>query len=194
MAKWSASSATITPATRPRCIGAAASRHVRSALESPTYKPDWDLSGGTAEANKPPSAAAERELREELGLDIAVGRLLCLDWVLPHGPSDDTLMFVFDGGTLDDEAVAKLRIHDDEIGQLAFVSVSEARTLLRPYVWDRLNRAVQARSTGMAFTVRPTNRAPVRSRATTDSRLVSDRRAVPADARQPLAKRPLHGD
>ena len=39
----------------------------RVLLVDPTYKPDWDLPGGMAEANEAPGAAAARELREELG-------------------------------------------------------------------------------------------------------------------------------
>ena len=69
-------------------------------LVNPTYKPHWDLPGGMAEANEPPRAAAERELREELGLTLAVGRLLVIDWDGPHGPWDDQLVLIFDGGTL----------------------------------------------------------------------------------------------
>jgi 8-oxo-dGTP diphosphatase len=53
-----------------------------------------------AEANEPPADALCRELREELGLDLQVGDLLCVDWVSPHGPWDDLLNFIFDGGTL----------------------------------------------------------------------------------------------
>jgi 8-oxo-dGTP diphosphatase len=47
-----------------------------------------------AEANEPPADAVCRELREELGLDIQVGDLLCVDWVSPHGPWDDLLPVV----------------------------------------------------------------------------------------------------
>ncbi|HWG65189.1 MAG TPA: NUDIX domain-containing protein, partial [Streptosporangiaceae bacterium] len=72
----------------------------RILLVDPTYKPDWDLPGGMAEANEPPADAVRRELREELGLGIQVGDLLCVDWVSPHGPWDDLLNFIFDGGTL----------------------------------------------------------------------------------------------
>ena len=69
-------------------------------LVDPRYKPDWDLPGGMAEANEPPHLAAEREVREELGLELRVGPLLVVDWVAPHGPWDDSLMFIFDGGAL----------------------------------------------------------------------------------------------
>ncbi|MFI6484323.1 NUDIX domain-containing protein [Nonomuraea sp. NPDC050663] len=50
---------------------------------SPTYKPSWDLPDGTAEANESPAAAAQREIKEELGLDIDLGPMLVVDWVPP---------------------------------------------------------------------------------------------------------------
>jgi 8-oxo-dGTP diphosphatase len=117
----------------------------RVLLVDPTYKPDWDMPGGMVEENEPPRKAGERELREELGLSLQLGRLLYLEWVPPHGPWDDTLMFIFDGGMLDEQAVASLRPTDDELGRFTFVSVEQARDLLRPYVWERLRRAVEAR-------------------------------------------------
>jgi 8-oxo-dGTP diphosphatase len=43
----------------------------RILLVDPSYKPDWDLPGGMAEANEPPLEAAQREVREELGLNLA---------------------------------------------------------------------------------------------------------------------------
>src|SRR4029434_2198406 len=58
----------------------------RILLVDPSYKPDWDLPGGMAEANEPPLDAARREGREELGLTLTIGRLLGVDWVRPHGP------------------------------------------------------------------------------------------------------------
>ncbi|GLY64187.1 NUDIX domain-containing protein [Amycolatopsis taiwanensis] len=120
----------------------------RVLLVDPTYKPGWDMPGGMAEANEPSRAAAERGLREELGLELNVGRLLLLEWQPPHGPWDDLLMFVFDGGTLDGEAAGALQIRDDELRAFTFVSIDDARPLLRPYVWERLQRAVRAKPHG----------------------------------------------
>ncbi|MCP2098098.1 ADP-ribose pyrophosphatase YjhB, NUDIX family [Actinosynnema pretiosum] len=124
----------------------------RVLLVNPTYKEHWDLPGGMAESNEPPRAAGERELAEELGLAVTAGRLLLLDWVGPHGPWDDELYFVFDGGTLSDEQVAALTINDSEIAELAFVPIDRAVDLLRPDVASRLVRAHQAQHDGgMAY-------------------------------------------
>lgn len=116
----------------------------RVLLVDPSYKPDWDLPGGMAEANEPPAEAAFRELREELALTVPIGRLLCVDWVGPHGPWDDSLIFVFDGGTLTKRQAAELRCADDELNDVGFFDFDEAAHRLRPYVWQRAHAAIAA--------------------------------------------------
>lgn len=122
----------------------------RILLVDPTYKPDWDLPGGMAEANEPPADALRRELREELGLDIQVGDLLCVDWVSPHGPWDDLLNFIFDGGTLPDSSTEDLRLIDHELRAFEFCDEGQAKERLRPYVWRRVSAALEALETGRA--------------------------------------------
>lgn len=116
----------------------------RILLVDPAYKPDWDLPGGMAEANEPPLDAAIREIREELGLDYQGGRLLVVDWIAPSGPWDDSLMFVFDGGVLDAQQRASIRLGDGELNEVRFVSQEEAKRLLRPKVWQRVEAALDA--------------------------------------------------
>jgi 8-oxo-dGTP pyrophosphatase MutT (NUDIX family) len=117
-------------------------------LVDPKYKPDWDMPGGMAEANEPPHQAVQRELKEELDLNIKVGRLLCVDWVSPHGPWDDLLAFIFDGGELNDQQIAGLKLHDDELAAFQFCSKDQAAQRLRPYVWYRVAAALEALCTG----------------------------------------------
>ncbi|MCO5969257.1 NUDIX domain-containing protein [Actinoallomurus soli] len=74
--------------------------HDRLLLVDPAYKPDWDLPGGMSEANEPPAETVRRELKEELGLEVVVGDLLCVDWVSPHGPWDDIADVRFLGRSL----------------------------------------------------------------------------------------------
>ncbi len=122
----------------------------RLLLVDPRYKPDWDLPGGMAEANEPPREAARREVAEELGLELPVGRVLCVDWVSPHGPWDDSLMFVFDGGVLTDHQIAGLRLLDGELRAFRFCTEAEAANLLRDYVWRRVQAALEALRAGQA--------------------------------------------
>jgi 8-oxo-dGTP pyrophosphatase MutT (NUDIX family) len=120
----------------------------RILLVNPTYKEHWDLPGGMAEVNEPPRKAAERELVEELGLTITAGRILVLDWIGPHGPWDDQLVFVFDGGTLTGEQLANVRVVDPEISEFAMLEAEEAARRLRPDMAQRLSRARHALSSG----------------------------------------------
>jgi 8-oxo-dGTP pyrophosphatase MutT (NUDIX family) len=125
-------------------------RRDRLLLVNPTYKPGWDLPGGMAEANEAPIDAARRELREELGFSVEITALLCVDWIAPHGPWDDTVVFVFDGGTLSPDSIAALRLSDDELSDFRFCPRHEAAKLLRDYVWQRAEAALDALSAGRA--------------------------------------------
>ncbi|MFF2077575.1 NUDIX domain-containing protein [Kitasatospora sp. NPDC058162] len=115
---------------------------------NPTYKEGWDLPGGMAEENESPDAAAVRELREELGLEITIRRLLVVDWVAPHGPWDDQIAFIFDAGTLPPAQAARVRPHDDELSEATFLPVAEAANRLRIRQRNRLNAAARAISDG----------------------------------------------
>lgn len=121
----------------------------RILIVDPDYKPDWDLPGGMAEPNESPHDAASRELREELGIDRQLNRLLCMDYVEPHGAWDDSLMFIFDGGVIDADEAARLHPTDDELNAVKFCDPSEAEQLLRPYFWNRVRAALDALQTGV---------------------------------------------
>lgn len=118
----------------------------RILLVDPKYKPDWDTPGGMAEGNESPVDALIRELREELGLDISANdmNLSCIDWVSPHGPWDDSLVFIFHAGTLTSNQIASLRLADFELAAYEFCTTEQAQHRLRPYVWLRVHAALDA--------------------------------------------------
>ncbi|MGL5809657.1 MAG: NUDIX domain-containing protein [Nocardioides sp.] len=120
----------------------------RLLLVDPKYKPDWDVPGGMAEANEPLHHAARRELMEELGIEIKVGDLLCVDWVSPHGPWDDQLAFIFDGGVLTSQQMADLELRGGELAAFEFCTDAEAEERLRSYVWRRVTAALDALKSG----------------------------------------------
>jgi len=88
-------------------------------LVKPNYKDGWDLPGGYVEPGESPQAAAIREVLEELGVALPVGRLLVVDWA-PHPAEGDKLLFVFDGGTLTADQHANIQLDENEIDRADF--------------------------------------------------------------------------
>ncbi|MFF8731283.1 NUDIX domain-containing protein [Streptomyces sp. NPDC015171] len=126
----------------------------RVLVVNPTYKPGWDLPGGMAEANEPPEDAVRRELVEELSLHVTLLGLLVVDWVAPHGPWDDQIAFIFDGGTLDQEQADRIRPRDEELSEAAFVTADDAAGRLRARMRRRFEHALKALEAGRPLYLR----------------------------------------
>lgn len=87
----------------------------RVLLLETSYKHDWELPGGVTEPGEPPRAAAEREIREEIGLEVSLGQPLLTDWMPPYLGWSDAVELIFDGGVLDAATAALLTPTDREI-------------------------------------------------------------------------------
>jgi len=92
--------------------------------------------------------AAARALRKALDLDVLPGRLLCVDWLPPRGVLDDQLVFVFDGGMLDDQSAAVVRPYGTGVAACRFVKTANASSLLDPDVWLRVQHGISAFMSG----------------------------------------------
>jgi hypothetical protein len=67
------------------------------------------------DADESPYDAAVRELKEELGILVAPGRLLVVDWVPPRPGRTEGVMFVFYGGVLDPARGSEIHLPVEEL-------------------------------------------------------------------------------
>lgn len=114
----------------------------RVLLVRPTYKPTWEIPGGVVEAGESPAAAVSREIREELGVSLAIGRLLVVDWLPPRAPKTEGIMMLFDGGVLDEVITRDFALPPDELLEWAFVRSEDLVNLLPDYMAKRVNIAL----------------------------------------------------
>ncbi|MFE0021812.1 NUDIX domain-containing protein [Amycolatopsis sp. NPDC059021] len=120
----------------------------RLLLVKPALKAFWDLPGGVVGPAESPRSAARRRLSDKLGLAVTPGRLLVLEWVGPHESWAGQLMFVFDAGSLEAGRADTVRPVSEGIEDLAFVTLDEARNLLRSDVMSLLEKSLIALLTG----------------------------------------------
>jgi 8-oxo-dGTP diphosphatase len=113
-------------------------------IVQPSYKPNWEIPGGITEDNESPKACAAREVREELSLEVSVGRLLVVDYTSENENYTEALMWVFDGGILNDTQILSLKLPVSELKSFRFVDLLELETLVTPRMFRRLEQAVFA--------------------------------------------------
>lgn len=109
----------------------------RVLIVEPTYKDRWEVPGGSVEVDESPRAACGRELREELGLNVPVGRLLVMEWQAPEPERTESMMFLYDGGVLDSERIV---LATEELRSYAFVAPAD----LDDHLVERLARRLRA--------------------------------------------------
>jgi len=112
-----------------------------------TYKRDWDLVGGVAEPAETPVASLEREVCEELGVDLPVGDLLAVDWLPPYKQWTDALLLVFDLGVHPD-LLDRVVLQRTELRSAHWCSVAEAADHVAPYVARLLTSLASAEQAG----------------------------------------------
>jgi 8-oxo-dGTP diphosphatase len=119
----------------------------RILLVKPNYHGHWVFPGGMIEANEAPHQAAARELTEELGLKVAMGPLLVVDWAAPMGKRPSAIAyFLFDGGTVED--ALQLTIDEGELDQACFFALVECRSLVPAHTVQRVEAGMAARESG----------------------------------------------
>lgn len=121
----------------------------RILLVEPNYRDTWILPGGTVESDigESPRQAARRETAEEIGLDVAPGALLAVDWVRGEG-RPPLVSYLYDGGVLDAAQLAAIRLQQEELLSWRLVHWDEAQTLVNREMALRLSAALKALADG----------------------------------------------
>jgi len=122
----------------------------RVLVVKPNYRDFWTLPGGVCEAGEAPHAGCAREVAEEIGLRLPVGRMLAVDWQLPldiYGPeARPAVYFVFDCGVL--QSLSGVRLQEDELDDCRFAAESELAALLAGPSVPRIRAAISSLSSG----------------------------------------------
>lgn len=119
----------------------------RVLLVEPTYAARWTIPGAAVERGETPREACARELRDGLGLDLPVGRLLVVDWA--PLVRDERIRLVFDGGTLTEDQLDRIEPAPEELTSWAFLPPDELFVMLAPRLTRRVTAALDARARGV---------------------------------------------
>ena len=114
-------------------------------LVKPTYKETWEVPGGITELDESPRACLEREIKEELGLDISISKLLCLDYVADLPEKGDSLQMIFDGGILSEKQIKAIKLEAKELSEYRFFSPDNIDVFFKDKLRFRVQKALEAK-------------------------------------------------
>jgi 8-oxo-dGTP diphosphatase len=120
-------------------------RKGRLLILKPTYKSGWTIPGGIIEIGESPWEACRREAKEECGLDVTTGRLVCVDFLRPRPGRPGGMRFLFDGGVFDDAVLDTVVIQPAEIAESRILPIDTTLPLLSGPVRRRVGAAWKAK-------------------------------------------------
>lgn len=109
-----------------------------------SYKKEWDLPGGVVDPGESPATCVEREIQEELGIEVRAGRLLAVNWLPPWRGWDDALLYLFDLGVHETGALDPALFLRREIAGAHWLSVADAAPHVASYTARMLEVAADA--------------------------------------------------
>jgi 8-oxo-dGTP diphosphatase len=110
-------------------------------IVKPTYRKDWLLPGGCIELNESPSSACNREIKEEIGLNLNVDRLLCFEYQSEHDGKTESLQYTFYGGIISSNEIASIKLQESELMEYRFMNYEDTKGILNDLLFQRLRFA-----------------------------------------------------
>ncbi|CAN5708529.1 NUDIX hydrolase [soil metagenome] len=113
-------------------------------LVKPNYRDTWNLPGGVIDEHESPLDGAIREVKEELDLtlDRQSLRFSSVDYRPAADELVDKLYFYFYGGILNTSSISQIRLQEDELDEMRFVALQDARELLSPWTYRQVSSAL----------------------------------------------------
>jgi ADP-ribose pyrophosphatase YjhB (NUDIX family) len=122
--------------------------NLRILLVEPTYKDNWEVPGGLVELDESPRQGVRRECLEELGLDVEIGRLLVIDWVIQGRTPGDGLMLMYAAGSVNTSLIT---LPPDELRSWKWCDRSAVSARVRDFQARRIFAALDALRDGTFF-------------------------------------------
>jgi 8-oxo-dGTP diphosphatase len=135
----------VVPAVPASAGALVRARKGRLLILKPTYKGGWTIPGGVVEIGESPWEACRRETKEECGLDVTAGRLVCVDFLRPRPGRPGGMRFLFDCGVFDDAVLGTVVVQPAEIADCRVLPVETALPLLSGPVRRRVGAAVKSK-------------------------------------------------
>ncbi len=120
-------------------------------IVNPSYKDTWLIPGGSVDKDESPHETCVREVQEELGLQLPIGRPLSIEYLARRDYKPEAIHFVFDGGVIDADTIAQIQLCPEELTEYLFCDINRACELLDPALgvrfraaWEKLDTAETA--------------------------------------------------
>lgn len=117
----------------------------------PSYRDNWLLPGGVVEHGETLLQAAVREVKEEIGVDMKIKSIRCVDMKPGQGMMPDSVQSIFESEIISNAQLSDIQLDNEEITEYAFLPLQEALKRITPTAAVRIGQALVAREQNTVF-------------------------------------------